>query len=207
MKEVLIKLYIYLLILSCNVPNSKQDNISKSKVDSSKVSSKADVNRLGVVYSSTNIMVMADTTIDKSKIYYTSSRFEPYISFEDFKVGEVYVGKKMKIDYSSNRIAREYKTVITEGYSDREANFGGHYCFISWGCGQPCSFFVLVDVIDGKVYEGLMSPLGFDFRKDSRMIIVNAPDSSGFYDDCAYCHPEIWIWDEKLKRFNEVKAR
>jgi hypothetical protein len=59
--------------------------------------------------------------------------------------------------------------------------------------------------MDGNVYEGFIAPLGFDYRKDSRMMIVNPPDSSGFYYDCNYCHPEIWIWNEDLKKFTEIK--
>jgi hypothetical protein len=204
MKRIINKLLICSLAFSCNNKNSPS-NIIEHKLDSSKIPLVKKEIEIGTVYISNDVKVMADTTIDKSKIYYACTKFEPYINFGDFKVNEIYKGKKIKIDYSSNSLAREYRTVITNGYAEGGVNFGGHYQFISWGCGAPCAFFALVDAMDGKVYDGFIAPLGFDFRKDSRMMIANPPDSTGFYDDCNYCHPEIWIWNETSKKFTELK--
>jgi len=83
-------------------------------------------------------------------------------------------------------------------------NFGGHYCFVWWGCGSPCKASAIIDLENGKVYDGPASALGYDFKKNSTMIMINPADSTGFYNDCAYCHPEIWLWNEKQKKLNSV---
>ncbi|MGN6215112.1 hypothetical protein [Parafilimonas sp.] len=82
-------------------------------------------------------------------------------------------------------------------------NFGGHYCFVWWGCGSPCKASAIIDLENGKVYDGPASALGYDFKKNSTMIMINPADSTGFYNDCAYCHPEIWLWNEKQKKFEQ----
>jgi hypothetical protein len=204
MKRLFTKFWIGFIVFSCNDRNAAKDG-TENKVDSSKIHSIKTEREIGTVYRSKEVKVIADTTIDKSKIYYASVKFEPYLYFKDFKVDQVFKGEKTKINYNSNRLAREFRTVITNGYLEGGVNFGGHYRFISWDCGAPCSLFALVDVMDGKVYEGFIAPLGFDYRKDSRMMIANPPDSSGFYNDCNYCHPEIWIWNEDSKKFTEIK--
>lgn len=82
-------------------------------------------------------------------------------------------------------------------------NFGGHYCFVEWGCGSPCQTSALVDLKTGVVYDGVDAALGYEFRKDSRMLIVNPPDSTGFYLNCPYCEPLIYVWNEKSKKFEQ----
>jgi hypothetical protein len=34
----------------------------------------------------------------------------------------------------------------------------------------------------GKVYNGVISEIGYEFKKGSKLLIVNPPDSSGWYD-------------------------
>ncbi len=80
-------------------------------------------------------------------------------------------------------------------------NFGGHYVFVEWGCGSPCKSSALVDVNTGIVYDGVPGSYGYDFNKNSRMIIVNPPDSDGFYLNCAGCEPEVYTWNEANKKF------
>jgi len=154
-----------------------------------------------------NFIIFGDTTIDRTKISYTASKFEPYISFEDYKSNILYKGAKAPINYSSNVTARQFKTRIKETYKEEGLNFAGHYSFVSWGCGSPCKSSAIVDLITGKVYDGPSATLGYKFRKNSNMLIVNPPDSSGFFDDCPYCHPQIYIWDEKKKEFIEKKPK
>ena len=132
-------------------------------------------------------------------------KFEPNVSFEDFIIDSIYKGSKSPIDYGSNPTAKSFKTVLTNDYKSTDINFGGHYTFIYWGCGSPCQQSAMVDWLDGKVYDGPVAGLGFDFRSNSKMLIVNPPDSSGFYEICGYCTPEIWIWDEKEKKFERLK--
>ncbi len=201
-KNILSTIIIAALLNSCEY--GKNEKQIHKKIDSSN-NNAINTNEEVLIYESDCVKVFADSSFCKGKISYSSIKFEPYINFKDFKTTEIYRGNKAKIDYTSNSLAKEYKTLLTEEYAKENLNFGGHYCFISWDCGAPCMMSTVIDLKDGKVYNGLTAPLGFKFEKDSRMVIANPPDSASFYDDCEYCHPEIWIWDEQAKKFNEIK--
>jgi hypothetical protein len=101
--------------------------------------------------------------------------------FEDYRVSKVFFGQpaRAKID----RDARFYRTRITSGAKEG-ANFAGHYTFVSWGCGADCRMFAIVDSKTGTVYfpnkgfdEVIRVPFQtdehFEFRKDSRLLIVS----------------------------------
>jgi len=156
----------------------------------------------GLILSSDNIKIIGDTTIEKEKIYLTSIKFEPYISFEDFEVSKT---EKVKADLnlSPNTEAYRFRTRIREAYKADTVNFAGHYTFAWWGCGSPCQSAVLIDRRTGQIYDAPSAALGYDFRPNSRMLIVNKPDSLGFYDDCIYCKPVIYVLDEGTKEFIE----
>jgi hypothetical protein len=162
---------------------------------------------IDVIYDSGNIRITGDTTIDKAKILYASLKFEPYISFEDFKVTNIDNKSKAKLDLSSNEGARNFRTRLREAYEADTSNFAGHYTFVSWGCGSPCQSSLLIDRQTGKIYDSPGASLGYDYRADSRMLLTNLPDSSGFYDDCIYCKPIIYLFDEKTKTFTEKKSK
>ncbi|MBF6640298.1 hypothetical protein IVB69_02275 [Flavobacterium sp. J49] len=127
-------------------------------------------------------------------------KFEPSFSFSDFKVK---VEKaKVKPDLRSHELGRKFRTRIKEEYENTESLFAGHYTLATWGCGSPCQMSVLIDRRTGKIYDAPTSSLGYKFQKDSRMLIVNPPDSLGYYiKDCPYCKPEIYILNEKTKKF------
>ncbi len=148
-----------------------------------------------------------DTTIDKDKISYASIKFEPYIGFYEFKVISVDHKKYAELDLKSNKYANNFRTRLKEGYSSDSANFAGHYSFVYWGCGSPCQSSLVIDRKTGKIYDSPGATLGYDFRVNSKMLIVNPPDTSGFYDDCFHCKPLIYIFDEQTKSFNERKRK
>jgi hypothetical protein len=163
-----------------------------------------------LILSTDNLRMFGDTTIEKRKIYLTSVKFEPYISFEDFKVDKIYKiykGAQARLDFSSNKEAHNFRTSIRYAYKADTVNFAGHYTFVSWGCGSPCQSAVVVDRQSGKIYDAPSAALGYDFRPNSRMLIVNVPDSAGFYDDCHYCKPIIYVWGEETKTFMERRPR
>ena len=151
------------------------------------------------IYSSETVVVFGDTTIDESKISVASIKFEPYISFNDFRVDSIYTGRNAPLDLASRKGAKRYKTMITEGYESQLTNFAGHYIIASWGCGAPCHMGYLMDRTTGKVYNIPYAELGYDFRQNSRMLIVNPPDSLGFYNDF-FGKPSIYVWDEETKQ-------
>lgn len=108
-------------------------------------------------------------------------RSEFQMNFEDFPA-DIYAGKKVSLDYQSHPVAKEYKTEITNQYQKGNVNFAGHYILAHWRCGAPCADFAIVDVKTGKVYyPGLMNIGNFDFKKDSKLLVLGQPDSLGFY--------------------------
>jgi hypothetical protein len=159
--------------------------------------------KAGLILSSDNFKIFGDTTIEKEKIYLTSIKFEPYVSFDDFQVERIDSVAKADLDLTSRKGAGRFKTRITDAYKADTVNFAGHYTFAWWGCGSPCQDGVIVDRRTGKIYGVPSASLGYDFRPSSRMLIVNTPDSAGFYDDCFYCKPVIYVLDEETKEFIE----
>lgn len=162
---------------------------------------------IDIILETENFKLYGDTSIEKDKISYASFKFEPYISFSDFKVNIIDNRKYADLDLKSNIGANYFRTRLKEGYSADTANFAGHYTFVFWGCGSPCKSSMLIDRKTGKIYDAPASELGYDFKVNSRMLIVNPPDSNGFYDNCPYCKPIIYIFDERTKTFKERKPR
>lgn len=187
-----------LLVLSCN-DNQKAVKKSQPKIDTLIKSKKAKI-IVDEIYNENEIKIYGDTTIDKKKIYYSSRKFEPYISFNDFKVNIENI-KNASLDLNSNELGQEYRTAILSDYNSEDTHFAGHYSISYWGCGAPCKMSVIIDRRTGKIYDAPNSELGYKFKADSRMLIVNPPDSLGFYDDCSYCIPKIYILNEQTKKF------
>lgn len=160
----------------------------------------------GLILANDNVQIFGDTTIGKDKLHSVSIKFEPYISFDDFSVDSVEMGGK-PLDFSTNKDAYRFRTRIREAYNMKAANFAGHYTFVQWGCGSPCQEAVIVDHRTGYIYDVPSAALGYDFRAKSRMLIVNVPDSLGFYVDCIYCKPLIYVLDEESKVFIERRPR
>ena len=200
-------LIIISLLLSCRDSPSVEkqgelpNDILKNKKEKRKKFSKTEI-----IWTTDHVKIWGDTSNGKTVIEYASYKFEPYISFNDFKVNGIYKGQKSAINYNSNSIAKQYKTRITDTYKSEGLNFAGHYCFVFWGCGSSCQSSAIVDLANGKVYDGPSGSLRYSFKINSKMLIVNPTDSSGFYDDCAYCYPEIWLWNENTKLFEQRKS-
>jgi hypothetical protein len=130
-------------------------------------------------------------------------KFKPYITFNDVPAKLESLTTRAAIRYSSHMWARQYRTVITEAYDKEGLNFGGHCCFAYWGCGSNCQSSVLVDLLTGIVYEGPDSGNGYIFRKDSRLLIADPPDSAGFYSMNNRGEPRVYVWNERQKVFEQ----
>jgi hypothetical protein len=61
--------------------------------------------------------------------------------------------KKAELNYSSNKLGKEYKTEIAKQYKIGKVDFGGHFITISWGAGSGLTLGAMVDINDGKIYE------------------------------------------------------
>lgn len=151
-----------------------------------------------------------DTPLIKDKIPCASIKFEQNISFDEFKVSSVDHKKYKDLDLKSNKDASNFRTILTEGYSSDTANFAGHYSLVFWGCGFPCQSSLVIDRKTGKIYDSPMASLGYDFRVYSKLLIVNPPDTNGFYgfyDSCFNIKPIIYLFDEQTKKFIERQRK
>ncbi|MFM9027820.1 MAG: hypothetical protein ACKOQ6_07465 [Bacteroidota bacterium] len=174
--------------------NSESDNTGKQEYDAR------------LIYKSENVKVFGDGKVKKDVITEVMVKFEPYIGFEDFKVKTVDHIKSVDMDLNSNQRGKTFRTRLREGYENPQANFAGHYTFVEWGCGTTCYQSMIIDRKTGKIYDGPSASLSYEFRADSRMIIVNPPEN-GFYQDISYYKPLIFVFDEEKKTFQERKTR
>jgi len=112
----------------------------------------------------------------------------------DYAVDSIFRGKPAAVDFTSDPDSREYRTVLTRAAA-RGPNFAGHYTIATWGCGSPCQSNVILDAGTGRIVASFNSNVGAAYRVDSRLLIVNPPDSAGCYDrECAYCRPVAYRW-------------
>ncbi|HYH15090.1 MAG TPA: hypothetical protein VD794_07720 [Flavisolibacter sp.] len=150
--------------------------------------------------------VAVKDTVLSQRVTVPIKKFVAPVSFADFKV-DTFNDRKAAIDYGSSPTARRFRTVITETYRNNPIMFGGHFIFVRWGCGTSCKNGALVDIRNGKVYDLPMATIDYSYEKDSRLLIVNPPDSSGHYEDCGYCEPELWVWNDKQKKFEQYSNK
>jgi hypothetical protein len=130
------------------------------------------------------------------------------VSFNDFEVSEVDNKRYANLDLKSNKYANSFRTRLRDGYAADTTNFAGHYTFVIWGCGTECQMSMIIDRRTGKIYDSPEASCGYDFTADSRMLIVNPPDTSGSYSDDNFinCKPTIFIFDEQTKTFDERRS-
>ncbi len=120
---------------------------------------------------------------------------DPRPAFKDYPVKQVYKGVAVPPKLNQNQ--HMFRTRIREG-AKRKVQFAGHYTVPAWGYGAGCVYFVIVDSITGKVYDGfsiLEMPASWtekhgeleriEFHPDSRLLRVNGyinEENCGFYD-------------------------
>ena len=133
-------------------------------------------------------------------------------SFNFYRV-PLYNGKPATLKLKGNKLAEQYRTIIKDTYySTKEMvkwrhgatglNFAGHYCFVYWGCGSECQDAAVVDLNTGVVYPAITASLGYDFKRSSRLVIVNPGQT---INSCAFCVSEYWVWNDVRKRFIKLR--
>lgn len=130
-------------------------------------------------------------------------KFTKPIQYDKFTV-DTFTCKQAGINYSSNKTARRFRSAINLSIDNFGMNFAGHYNLSRWGCGTSCQNGAITDLQTGHVYDIPTASLDYEFRKDSRLLVVNPPDSTGFYDYCSYCEPEFWVWNENKKTIEKI---
>jgi len=138
----------------------------------------------------------------------TSSSNPP--SFKQYPA-HLFKGTKAKIKLKSNPLGEMFRTRISNTYYSKShmnewhelmgLNFGGHYCFAYWGCGSPCQEAAIVDVKTGIIYDAPAGSYGYEYKDNSRLLVVN-PDDPG--TGCAGCKTEYWVLNELSKKFEQV---
>ena len=119
------------------------------------------------------------------------------------------ITRKADIDFKSNPIAEDHRTVITEKYNELEVNFASYYVITTWGCGSGCVTGVMVDIRDGIVYslpedkEWGGNGTYIDSKKESKLLVTVAVAQSptGEIEESR----KSWEWNEDLKQFQFIK--
>jgi len=130
-------------------------------------------------------------------------------AFADFPVntGEQ---RLQSIDFDSHPEARNFRTRLEYNLNET-ANFAGHYILTSWGCGTMCQMIALIDVNNGEVFmpPELVSSLGFCYRRDSSMLILNpVQDLEEMFGDQvpAWFNMLYYQWDgEQVQQLLETR--
>lgn len=133
-----------------------------------------------------------------------------YISkykFEEFPVNKIETkNSKVIINTNINSFTRHYRTMIRETFKNLNVNFAGKYIIDYWGCGSPCGIGIAINGVNGKLIELPPASVGYRFKKESRLLIVNPPDSLGYIiKDCFYCVPEFYHLDTLKSKFIKLE--
>ena len=132
-----------------------------------------------------DVILGEDVTDDWIQIY---RKYHPKTTFKEYPA-TVYNGPLADPDFSTNPDAKVFIPRIKDACANG-INFAGHYTLVLWGCGTACQSGVVVDRITGRIFDGYISSVGSEFKKDSNMIIKNIgaidPDTN-LIEVCASC--------------------
>ena len=146
--------------------------------------------------------VLPKQQIDKADTLHRKL-FLPSIDYNRYQV-DTFSGNKASLNLSSNPTAQRFHSAITWSITNFGSNFSGHYNLARWGCGTNCINGAITDLQTGLVYDIPPASLDYQFRSNSRLLVINPPDSSGYFDDCSYCKPELWLWNDIKKMFEKL---
>ncbi|GAA4428056.1 hypothetical protein GCM10023188_11860 [Pontibacter saemangeumensis] len=128
---------------------------------------------------------------------------EKYRTDGQYAVGDMYRGRLAPLDESSHRDARAYRTAIRKALHEG-VNFAGKYTVVTIGCGTGCQTHYVVDRESGRVLYKLQGNAGASFTPDSRLFILNPPDSALNYAACPDCAPQAYEFrDGKFRKLPE----
>ncbi|WP_162052438.1 hypothetical protein [Pontibacter pamirensis] len=124
---------------------------------------------------------------------------EEYTRSGQFDVGDMYRGQMAPLDESSHTDIRTYRTALNKGLEEG-VNFAGRYTVVTVGCGTNCQQHYVVDRETGKVLDKLQSNIGAKYASNSRLFIINPPDSTAVYGECRDCTPEAYEFENNQFR-------
>jgi len=94
------------------------------------------------------------------------------------------ITNKAAVNFKSNPVAEQYRTVISEKYKVLDVNFANYYVITTWGCGSGCVSGAMVDTRDGIVYampqdkEWGGNGTYIDAKKESNLLLAVAVATS-----------------------------
>jgi hypothetical protein len=141
--------------------------------------------------------------------------------FQNYKTPKFVNSKKAPIDFTSNKTAKTFKTVIAQSYKTAKIDFASYYTTIIWGCGTGCINRAMVDVRDGKVYDLPLDASNaysgcfanatnddkedrYEINKNSLLFITNVCQESDAKKENQKLQTKTYfvnIWNEKTKKF------
>ncbi|GAB3527435.1 hypothetical protein GCM10027443_04010 [Pontibacter brevis] len=132
---------------------------------------------------------------------------EEYERSGRYDVGDMYRGRLAPLDESSHADTRTYRRALREGL-EAGINFAGRYTVVTVGCGTSCQQHYVVDRENGKVLDKLQSSAGASYAPDSRLFIINPPDSTLNYNECRGCEPEAYIFeDDQFRKLTDTEVK
>lgn len=104
-----------------------------------------------------------------------------------------------------NHLPNYLKSDLTKQFKNDSNHFLSCYRFIKWNCGNACQMFAILDYHSGEVIDVLNSSLGFAFKPNSRLIIINPPSQTkvGIIYRNTYGEPKAYEF--KKGKFREIK--
>ena len=126
-------------------------------------------------------------------------------------------GQPPRLQLESNKSVQadtSLRNAIAElwGYYQLEAiespaMFAGHYLVADETKSPSSQVFYLIDIFDGKIYDGFTSANGWKLDIASRVALIDPPGEDGMYSDgCAKCSPpKAYLWNEKAKKFEALE--
>lgn len=182
---------ILITFISCNHIDTNNNEVAKSQLTMA-------IKGNDTIYKDSKLLIIkANNSVD-TFLKYTSNINDSlyFINPEEIKLNK-------KLNFSKYEYKKQFITRTTQEVQEHQVNFAGHYSFVYWGCRSPCKLSAVVDLKTGIVYDGIPSAIGYSFKKDSRILIVNPPDSSGWYFKYPWGPPTQYIWTGK--KFKELK--
>lgn len=138
--------------------------------------------------------IAIETKVDTVKVY----------RFEEFPT-KLYKGKIAKVDVDNHPIAKNYRiTVFSPPTTTRELAFAGHFAVAKFQHTLEKTGGLIVDLKNGEVYELPNYALGYSYKKDSRLLIVNPPRKDGKINTCRNCGTVYWLWDDSTRQFHRL---
>ncbi|GHV10349.1 hypothetical protein FACS189485_23420 [Spirochaetia bacterium] len=100
--------------------------------------------------------------------------------------------KKENVPLLDTDRKRNYRTIITEAAKEKP-NFDGKYRIVEFGYGTSAQYFFIIDLNNGKVFEGIPSTSGIKYTNDSSLIIINPMENL------------LQIWDDIIPSWEIIR--